>query len=100
MWQSSFKMLTDLGNKPRCETLTYVDPITGETSDDYSATYTAIRSNVTDARGIARMGLCLPVECTQDELTNFDTRMINFMNFGISLLPQLGINIDTLVFNT
>lgn len=58
-------MLTDLGQKPYCESL--VRP----GSDDYISSYYSMQSNVTDARGIARMGFCLPIECTQEDLDVF-----------------------------
>ena len=93
MWQSSAKMLTDLGIKPECESLYKPG------SSDYVSSYYSMRANVTDARGIARMGFCLPIECTQDDLNEFQTLANNFADFGISLLPKLGINIDNLVFN-
>ena len=57
-----------------------------------------MQANVTDARGIARMGFCLPIECTQDDLDIFQKHANAFTNFGISLLPKLGIYIDNLVF--
>lgn len=45
------------------------------------------------------MGICLPIECNQEDLNDFDDLMLGIANYGIALLPQLGINIDTLVFN-
>jgi hypothetical protein len=92
-------MLTDLGDKPQCESLQKSDLVYGFSNQEYASTYFSIRTNVTDARGIARMGLCLPIECTQDDLDHFDELFLKFTNFGIGLLPTLGINIDTLVFN-
>lgn len=99
MWQSTGKMLTDLGIKPQCESIQKFDLVYGTSSDEYASSYFAIRTNVTNARGIARIGLCLPIECTQEDLDHFDYLFLKFTNFGISLLPKLGINIDTLVFN-
>ena len=65
MWQSSAKMLTDLGIKSECESLDKPG------SSDYVGSYYSMRTNVTNARGIARMGFCLPIECVQEDLDEF-----------------------------
>mmetsp|Transcript_7401 Transcript_7401/g.12500 ORF Transcript_7401/g.12500 Transcript_7401/m.12500 type:complete len:232 (+) Transcript_7401:291-986(+) len=61
-------------------------------------TYSAAKSNVTDLRGIARMGFCLPQECTQEDLDSFTDKYIGLMNEQLEKLPGLGINIDLLIF--
>jgi hypothetical protein len=53
---------------------------------------------VSDVRGIARLGICLPQECVQSDLDYFGDVSNGFINWGISLLPYFGIYIDNLVF--
>jgi hypothetical protein len=75
------------------------DPLTPE--KDYifgHGAYSEVLTNVTDLRGIARMGMCLPEECTQEIIDHFVGTYINMTNNGIAMLPTLGINIDMLIF--
>jgi len=44
------------------------------------------------------MGMCLPAECTQEDLDSFTDRMLGFVNAMILKLPEYGIVIDTLIF--
>lgn len=67
MWQSSVKMLTDLGMKDPCQQQEYiVYPVieNGEGFQDAQVTgmgvYSMAKMNVTDLRGIARTGFCFP----------------------------------------
>jgi len=93
MWQASLKYLTDMGSKEECEQVV-------DENGQRMAAYASNKSNVTDLRGIARSGYCLPIQCTQEQL-NFVTDYMNgFVNWGIDMLPTLGINIDILIFRT
>ena len=58
MWQASFKMITDAGDKKHCESLY-------GSNGDLLANYVNVKMNVTHVRGLLRAGLCLPVECDQ-----------------------------------
>ena len=51
-------------------------------------------------RGLARSGICLPIECVQGTITDYVGNAISFMNSELALLPSYGINIDTLIFNS
>ena len=82
-----------MGNKEECASIS--------DSDGYIISqYASQMSNVTDVRGIARSGWCLPIECSQADFDWITTLEDNFVNMGIDMLPSLGINIDTLVFKT
>jgi hypothetical protein len=59
-----------------------------------------MNTNITHIRGKARQGICLPIECSQEEITAASDAGVNFINFGIDILPTLGINIDILIFKT
>jgi len=54
--------------------------------------------NVTDLRGVARTGLCLPRECTQAHLDNFTDTLLGFINPMILKLPEFGIVINNTIF--
>ena len=93
MWQSSLKYLTDMGDKSVCEGLTDED-------GNRIGQFVIMNSNVTHVRGKARQGICLPIECSQEEITAASDAEVNFINYGISQLPVLGINVDILIFRT
>ena len=58
--QSSAKMVTDVGFKDACEEI--------KVDNSSIASYFSMQINVTDARGVARIGLCLPKECTSPQM--------------------------------
>ena len=90
MWQSSAKMLTDIGLKDACEEIK-VDNVG-------IAFYFSMQINVTDARGVTRIGWCLPKECTQDNVNGALDKVVTSMNKMLGMLPSFGINIDILIF--
>ena len=51
-------------------------------------------------RGLARSGVCLPVECVQDTISDYVDNAIDLMNSQLALLPSYGIDINTLIFNS
>lgn len=93
MWQSSVKYLTDMGDKARCENLK-------DEQGNQIGQFVIMNTNVTHIRGKARQGVCLPIECTQEQITWASDLEVNFINYGIRQLPEYGINIDILIFKT
>ena len=59
-----------------------------------------MKANVTDVRGIARSGVCMPINCTQSDINFGSAKVVGMVNNAIGLLPSLGINIDTIIFKT
>lgn len=60
MWQSSLKFIPDLGSKERCEQLQ-------DEEGNQVAMFTVDKLNATDIRAQARIGICLPKSCSQDD---------------------------------
>ena len=61
MAMTSFKQLNDLGSMKEC---------TNGVIDDV-ATYSTLKLNITDIPVGFYQGMCLPAECSQEQLTNF-----------------------------
>ena len=61
--------------------------------------YVSMRQNITQMRGLARSGLCLPIECVQSTINNFTDNTIDLLNSALAILPTFGINLDLLIFN-
>jgi hypothetical protein len=76
MWQSSVKYLTDMGDKARCEELTDDD-------GNQIGQFVVMNTNITHLRGKARQAICLPIECSQEEISAAGDAEVNFINWGI-----------------
>ena len=93
MWWSSLKYATDMGSKERCQTIVDDD-------GNRMAIYNSNKANVTQLRGIARSGYCLPIECTMEDLNSVADMMDDNVNKNLKLLSSYGINIHTMIFRT
>ena len=92
MWQASPKIVTDVGLKDPCENI--------RIGNETIAQYFSEQMNITDSRGISRVGWCLPKECTQDDVGEAVTKIQTYMNDQLAILPDYGIKINTLIFNS
>ena len=93
MWQASVKMVTDIGLMEACS------KITDENGKRISH-YMNQQVNVTHVRGAGRQGYCIPIECKTESLDFFNEKFFGYMNKMLPTLPQYGIDIETIIFNS
>ena len=89
-------MATDMGSKSLCENL---GAAPGEDTEESVGVYASLKLNATHVRGLARQGWCVPRQCSQTDLNNFQNLVRNLTDKAIGILPKLGIHVDTIVFN-
>ena len=65
-------MVTDVGFKDACEEI--------KVDNSSIASYFSMQINVTDARGVARVGWCLPKECTTDDVNGALDKIVTSSN--------------------
>ena len=85
-------MLTDVGNPEACHNIL-------DDNGKRIALYTNVEQGVSHLRGIARIGVCVPIECNQESMDYFNDKYFGYMNAQLLLLPSYGINFNTLIFN-
>ena len=61
------------------------------------AAYSNAQSNSTNERGIARMGFCLPQECTQDDISDFFVKYMDTAAFGLGFLSEINMGMNSMI---
>ena len=95
-------MLTDYGDKNWCESQRLKEETNNDLGEKFMtetalAAYSSAQSNTTYERGIARMGFCLPKECTQGDIDDFFEKYMDTAAFGLGALSEFNMGMNSMI---